>query len=112
MKKIFSVLLVMFCIAGGFTGFVLADELQNDAISDELMLVIPILGTSMPQPVELTAYHPLSMIFFEADISPMQAVSSLVWLPADMTDGNPGLYYEKILMSVKVPEGVSYFSAF
>jgi len=52
------------------------------------------------------------MIFFETDVTPLEVFSSLIWLPAEMTDGNPGLYYEKTLIINVIPESVSYFSAF
>jgi hypothetical protein len=35
-----------------------------------------------------------------------------VWLSAEMTDGNPGFYYEKILYGTTIPEDISYYSAF
>jgi len=120
-NKILAVLLVLILTAGGITGFAGATEAEtpdlapplsapvSDEIQDETMLITPILGTTMPLPI---VYHPLSMIFFETDITPLQAFSSLVWLPADMTDGNPGFYYEKILIINVIPEDVSYFSAF
>ena len=120
MKRIIAVLLVLFLAAGGIIGFAGATEAETpdlapptsapipDLIQDE-----PILGTTMPLPIEImTVYHPLSMVFFDADVTPLEAFSTLIWLPADMTDGNPGLYYEKTLIINVIPESVSYFSAF
>lgn len=113
MKKILAVLLVIFCVAGGLTGFALAAEAETPDLSPPLS--VPITAASdFPYgiPSEMKVYHPLSMIFRETDISPLQAFSSLIWLPAEITDGNPGLYYEKTLIINVIPESVSYFSAY
>ena len=120
MKRILAVLLVMFLAAGGIVGFAGANEAETpdlvppvSAPVSDVILDETIPGTTMPLPIEImTVYHPLSMVFFDADVTPLEAFSSLIWLPSDMTDGNPGLYYEKTLTGMTIPEGVSYFSAF
>lgn len=115
MKRILAVLLVLFLAAGGIVGFAGATDAETPDLAPPTSAPVSdvIRGyTGFGESFELPVYHPLSMVFFETDISPLQAFSSLVWLPADMTDGNPGLYYEMILTGMKIPEGVSYFSAF
>ncbi|HJJ64195.1 MAG TPA: hypothetical protein O0X09_03390 [Methanocorpusculum sp.] len=113
MKKILAVLLVIFCVAGGLTGFALATEADTPDLAPPLSA--PVTEDSdfnYGIPSEMKVYHPLSMIFFETDVKPLEVFSSLIWLPAEMTDGNPGLYYEKTLIINVIPESVSYFSAF
>ncbi|HJJ51572.1 MAG TPA: hypothetical protein O0X55_00310, partial [Methanocorpusculum sp.] len=112
MKKIPAVLLALICIAGLGTGFAGADTLEPDVIEDETMLIMPILGTALPLPVELiTVYHPLSMLITDTEADKLQVFGDMVWLPAG--DGAPaGFYYPKVLSLPTVPDGVSPFSAF
>ena len=115
MKRVLAVLLVLFLAAGGIVGFAGAAEAETPDLA---------LPTSAPvsdviqgyagfgEPSSMPVYHPLSMIFFDTDVTLFEAFSSLVWLSSEMTDGNPGFYYEKILYGTTIPEDISYFSAF
>ena len=112
MKKIPVVLLALICIAGLGTGFAGADTLEPDVIEDETMLIMPILGTALPLPVELvTVYHPLSMLITDTEADKLQALADMVWLPAG-DEAPAGFYYPKVLSIPTVPDGVSPFSAF
>ncbi len=115
MKRVLAVLLVLFFAAGGIVGFAGAAEAETPdlALPTSAPVSDVIQGyTGFGEPFEMPVYHPLSMVFFDTDVTLFEAFSSLVWLPADMTDGNPGLYYEKTLIVNVIPESVSYFSAF
>ena len=112
MKKIPAVLLALICIAGLGTGFAGADALEPDVIEDETMLIMPILGTALPLPVELvTVYHPLSMLITDTEADKLQVFGDMVWLPAG-DEAPAGFYYPKVLSIPTVPDGVSPFSAF
>ena len=105
MKKILAVLLALICIAGLGTGFAGADALEPDVIEDETMLIMPILGTALPLPVELiTVYHPLSMLITDTEADKLQALADMVWLPAG-DEAPAGFYYPKVLSIPTVPDG-------
>ena len=113
MNKISAVFLVLIFAAVGFTGFAVASDAETPDLVPPLS--VPITDVSdfnYGIPSEMKVYHPLSLIFFDADVTPLEAFSSLVWLSAEMTDGNPGFYYEKILYGTTIPKDISYFSAF
>ena len=113
MNKISAVFLVLIFAAVGFTGFAVASDVETpDLVPPLSVLITDVSDFNYGIPSEMKVYHPLSLIFFDADVTPLEALSSLVWLPADITDGNPGLYYEKTLIVNVIPEIVSYFSAF
>ena len=112
MKKILAVLLALICIAGLGTGFAGADTLEPDVIEDETMLIMPILGTALPLPVELvTVYHPLSLLITDTEADKLLAFGDIIWLPAG-DEAPAGFYYPKVLSIPTVPDGVSPFSAF
>ena len=104
MKRLFAVLLVLFCIAG-FSGVAGAENLSDDFISDETMLVIPILGIQ----TEIIVYHPFSMLITDTEVDKLQVLGNLVWIPAN--DGAAaGFYYPKMISMSMVPEGMTYSS--